>query len=79
MEVIELRPKVAGMIPEDRAKAQLAEALSPLNRWYCSQYFGYNVTSIEVLLTYYIKSGGAQNFRQRELAEQNSPGRAVAG
>jgi len=43
---------------------QLHEALGAVNKWFCSQYYGYEVTSPELLLTYYIKHGGASHFHQ---------------
>jgi len=43
---------------------QKREALGPVNKWYCSQFYGYEVTEPEQLLSYYIKHGGASNFRQ---------------
>ncbi len=43
---------------------QRREALGPVNRWYCSQHFGYDVRDPDILLAYYIKHGGAQHFRQ---------------
>ena len=44
--------------------SQVREALDPVNRWYCSQYFGYKVEDPEILLAYYIKHGGAEHYRQ---------------
>jgi len=46
---------------------QLHEALGPVNKWYCSQCYGFEVTDPDVLLAYYIKHGGAWQFRQRHL------------
>ncbi len=43
-------------------QAQINEAFGPVNRWYCSQHYGYEVRDPEVLLSYYIKHGGASNF-----------------
>jgi len=43
----------------------LAEALGPTNRWYCSQARGYPVDDRELLLAYFIKSGGAIDFAAR--------------
>ncbi|HEX4796297.1 MAG TPA: hypothetical protein VH370_21080 [Humisphaera sp.] len=48
-----------------RLRIQLAEALGPVNRWYCSQCHGYPVTDPELLLIYFIRSGGAENFARR--------------
>ena len=58
---------MAGM--SDYLKQQLWEALGPVNKWYCSQYHGYEVTSPDQLLAYYIKHGGARQFRQRHADE----------
>ncbi len=54
---------MAGM--NDYLAEQLREALGPVNKWYCSQYYGYEVTAPDLLLAYYIKHGGAAQFRQR--------------
>jgi len=43
----------------------LAEAHGPVNRWFCSQAFGYEVRDPELLLIYFIKSGGAADFANR--------------
>jgi hypothetical protein len=48
-----------------RVQAQLSEAFGPLNRWYCSQAYGYRVDDPERLLIYFIKSGGAADFESR--------------
>src|SRR3989442_15287300 len=48
-----------------RARLQLAEALGALNRWYCSQTHGRQVDDGELLVIYYIKSGGAADFAKR--------------
>jgi hypothetical protein len=48
-----------------RLHLQLAEAFSPVNRWYCSEAYRREVNEPELLLIYYIKSGGAANFAER--------------
>jgi hypothetical protein len=48
-----------------RVRLQLAEALGPENRWYCSEAFGREIDDPDTLLTYYIKSGGAADFARR--------------
>jgi hypothetical protein len=48
-----------------RLRIQLAEALGPVNQWYCSQHHGYPVTNPELLLIYFIRSGGAADFARR--------------
>ena len=49
----------------DRVRLQLAEALGPVNRWYCSQAYGHPVNDVELLITYFVKSGGAKDFATR--------------
>jgi hypothetical protein len=48
-----------------RVRLQLAEAFGPLNRWFCSEAYGREIDDEELLLIYYIKSGGAENFAKR--------------
>jgi hypothetical protein len=48
---------------------QRREALGPVNKWYCSQYHGYEINDPETLIKYYIKHGGATHFCQQHLAE----------
>jgi hypothetical protein len=48
-----------------RTRAQLAEALGPVNRWFCSEKMGQPVDRHEVLVTHYIKHGGAADFARR--------------
>ena len=48
-----------------RVWLQLAEALGPVNQWYCSQAYGQCVTDHELLITYFVKSGGAEDFAFR--------------
>ena len=48
-----------------RVRMQLAEVLGPLNRWYCSQAYCQDVDDEDLLLTYYVKSGGAADFADR--------------
>ena len=48
-----------------RCCLQLAEALGPDNRWYCSQAHGKPVDDPEKLVIYFIKSGGAADFAAR--------------
>lgn len=48
-----------------RVRLQVAEALGPLNRWYCSQAYGHEIDDGNLLLKYYIKSGGADDFARR--------------
>ena len=55
-----------------RVRLQLAEALGPVNRWYCSMYYDRMIDDPELLLRYFIKSGGARNFALR-FEEAMSP------
>jgi hypothetical protein len=48
-----------------RNRLQLAEALGPSNRWYCSKAHGREITDCEVLVAYYIRSKGAKDFAKR--------------
>jgi hypothetical protein len=53
-----------------RIELQLAEACGPLNRWFCAQAYGREmdhrtVEDREILLTHYIRSGGAEDFAKR--------------
>ena len=51
---------------------QRREALGSVNKWYCSQFHGFEVTDPEVLLAYYIRHGGALHFRrEHEMVSQN--------
>ena len=49
----------------DRTRKQLAEALGPDNKWFCSQKSGHEVTDPETLVKHYIKNGGAEDFARR--------------
>ena len=44
---------------------QLAEAFGPINRWFCSEAYGREIDDQELLLIYYIRSGGAADFARR--------------
>jgi hypothetical protein len=48
-----------------RVRIQLAEALGPVNRWYCSQACGAEIHDPERLLSYFVKNGGARDFAKR--------------
>jgi hypothetical protein len=48
-----------------RIRLQLNEAFGPLNRWFCSEAYGREIDDPELLLIYYIKSGGAEDFARR--------------
>ena len=53
-----------------RVKAQLAEALGPVNRFYCAKHFSRafderNYQDCETLWRYFIDHGGADDFAKR--------------
>ena len=48
-----------------RLRMQLAEALGHVNRWYCSQAHGYPVDDPDLLMCYFVRSGGAKDFARR--------------
>jgi len=58
---------------------QMQEALGPVNKWYCSQFMGYEVTDPELLLTYYIKHGGASQFRMHHTNDFDASKSASLG
>jgi hypothetical protein len=41
---------------------QVEAALGSENRWYCSEFYGREITDPDVLLEYFIKHGGAEHF-----------------
>ena len=53
----------------DYLERQMQEALGPVNKWYCSQYYGCEIQDPECLLRYYIQHGGASHFRQEHLTK----------
>jgi hypothetical protein len=56
----------------ERVKLQIAEALGAVNRWFCSQAYGKCVEDPDLLMTYFVKSGGAVDF-DRRFNEAMSP------
>ena len=42
--------------------AQVREALGPVNKWYCSQCYGREITDPEMLLRYYITHNGGSHI-----------------
>jgi hypothetical protein len=48
-----------------RVRLQLAEAFGPMNRWFCAEFYGREIVDREMLLRYYIRSGGAADFASR--------------
>lgn len=61
-----------GICFSDFLDQQRREALGPVNKWYCSQFYGYEVSDPETLLAYYIKHGGAFQFRQEHCCDLSS-------
>jgi hypothetical protein len=62
----------------DYLAAQMHEALGPVNKWYCSQHYGREITDPETLVRYYIKNGGARHFAQGNLPESYPPAYAAS-
>ena len=58
-----------------RTRAQVAEMLSSLNRWYCSKEQGKEVRDPELLARYYIEHGGADDFDRRFKEAMSDPNR----
>jgi len=50
---------------ELRVRLQLAEALGSKNRWFCSEFYGRKIDDPDLLLAYFIRSGGARDFCRR--------------
>jgi hypothetical protein len=48
-----------------RLRLQLEEALGSHNRWFCSQFHRREIRNPEILLSYFIRSGGAADFARR--------------
>jgi len=48
-----------------RVRIQLSEAFGCVNRWYCSQAYRRQIDDPELLLKYFIRSGGADDFDRR--------------
>ena len=57
------------MTLKDYLRGQVHEACSPENKWFCSQHYGYEVNDPKVLLEYYIKHGGTQQFAEVHRSE----------
>ena len=60
---------------------QIEAALGPENRWYCSEFYGCEITDHDVLLEYFIKHGGADYFgpAPRPCGDNISSQHAYAG
>jgi hypothetical protein len=50
------------MTLKEHNQRQIDAALAPENRWYCSEFYGREITDGDVLLEYFIKHGGAECF-----------------
>jgi hypothetical protein len=48
-----------------RVELQIAEALGEKNRWFCSQAYGRKIEDQDTLLAYFIRNGGAADFKKR--------------
>lgn len=48
-------------------QAQREEAMGPVNKWFCSQHYGKEITDPETLMRYYIEHGGAAAFRRNHV------------
>src|SRR3569623_2367540 len=49
------RERAMGNTLSEFLEKQRCDALGSVNKWYCSQHHGYEVTDPEVLLAYYIR------------------------
>jgi hypothetical protein len=52
---------------KDYVRLQVEEALGPVNRWYCSEFYHREITEPNTLMEYYIKHGGAEHFSRRRV------------
>src|SRR5438874_2608546 len=50
-----------------RTCAQVAEAVGAVNRWYCSQYYRREITDHDVLMEYFVRNRGAEDFARRYI------------
>lgn len=48
-----------------RFKAQIAEVLGHVNRWYCSNFYCTCVDDPDKLAEYFVRTGGAEDFARR--------------
>jgi hypothetical protein len=56
------------MTLREHNQRQIDAALAPENRWYCSEFYGREITDHDALLEYFIKHGGAEFFGQPRFA-----------
>ena len=56
------------MTLREHLQRQIDAAMGPENRWYCSEFYGREITDCDVLLEYFIKHGGAECFGQPRCA-----------
>ena len=62
------------MTQKEWNQAQMLEALGNVNRWYFQQKYGREAQNDEELVVYYIQSGGAKAFAERNEAEAPNRG-----
>jgi hypothetical protein len=48
-----------------RVRMQVAEALGPVNQWFCSRAYGRRVDDPNLLMIHFIRNGGAADFAKR--------------
>ena len=53
------------MLMRFRAQLQIEEALGETNRYFCCKAYNQEVRDDELLVRYYIESGGAEDFERR--------------
>ena len=68
-----MEPPATLYMLREHLRMQLDEAFGPVNRWYCSQYYGREVDDRETLLQYYIKHGGASHFAATKSPLRKEP------
>ena len=61
------------MTLREHLQRQIEAALGPENRWYCSEFFGREITDPDLLLEYFIKHGGADFFGQPAMMRTGGP------
>jgi len=61
------------MTLKEHLQRQIEAAFGPENRWYCSEFYGREITDPDVLLEYFIKHGGADFFGQPARPRHGGP------
>jgi hypothetical protein len=64
-QIVKIPVRGGFMAMNFRVQVQLDEAFGSLNRWYCSQAHRRKIDDKELLLRYFINSGGADDFADR--------------